>query len=265
MQEVKQREPSIVRRERQDKGRMRWTERDFAALRWIGEQYAVRLDHLQRVLGRQAGEGTQEPGILGIETTRKLVQRWRGAGLVEHAVLERLQPGWVWLTRRGLEQLELEYQGWEPRMQGLRHLYALNHARLWVETHQAGAIWRGERQLRHEGGYVRRTSKAEHRPDAEVEIGAQRVAIEVELSDKVPARLAAILYELARSYAGIWYFCSPKTQALMQRAIAELNPPAIRQKFSVVPLRLEGQRVRRSTVSTTPPPPERPDEAGREG
>lgn len=261
MQEVKQREPSISHKERQDKGRMRWTERDFVALRWIGEQYAVRLDHLQRILGRQASQGTHEPGILGIETTRKLVQRWRAAGLVEHAVLERAQPGWVWLTRRGLEHLELAYQGWEPRMQGLRHLYALNHARLWVETHQAGAIWRGERQLRHEQGYVRRATIAEHRPDAEVEIGVQRVAIEVELSDKVSGRLAAILYGLARSYAGIWYFCPPTTQGVLERAIAELNPPAIRQKFSIVPLRLEGKRSRLPTVSPAPPPPERPDEA----
>ena len=59
----------------------------------------------------------------------------------------------------------------------------------------------------------------EHRQDAEVEIGEQRVAIEVELSDKVLARLAAILYELARTYAGIWYFCSPATRGIMQRAI----------------------------------------------
>jgi hypothetical protein len=75
-----------------------------------------------------------------------------------------------------------------------------------------------------------------HRSDAEVELRGQRVAIEVELSDKVSGRLAAILYELARWYAGIWYFCPPATQGVMQRAIGELNPPTIRQKFSLVPL-----------------------------
>src|SRR5262249_13730156 len=155
------------------------------------------------------------------------------------AVLERSHPSWVWLTRKGLEQLELAYQVWEPKVQGLRHLYALNQARLWVEGHRPTATWRGERQLRHERGYVQTQARPEHRPDAEVEIGGQPVAIEVELSDKVSGRLAAILYELARTYTGIWYFCSPATQALLQRAIAQLNPPAIRQKFSVVPLRLE--------------------------
>ena len=78
---------------------------------------------------------------------------------------------------------------------------------------------------------------------------------------RFPGRLVAILYELARAYAGIWYFCLPATQALMQQAIVELNPPTIHQKFSVVPLRLEGQRVRRPTVSAGPPLPVRPAEA----
>jgi hypothetical protein len=81
-------------------------------------------------------------------------------------------------------------------------------------------------------------------------------------SAKTPQRLPAILYELARTYAGIWYFCTPATQALIQRAIAELNPPTIRQKFSLVPLRLEGQRARRPTVSPAPPPLGAPGRGG---
>ena len=141
MQEGHPEEPSKVYKTRQDKGRMRWTERDVEVLRWIGEQYAVRLDHLQRMLGRQAGQGTLGPGVLGIETVRKLVQRWQRAGLVEYAVLERRQLGWVWLTRKGLEQLELAYQPWAPRQLGLRHLYALNQVRLWISVKQKGANW----------------------------------------------------------------------------------------------------------------------------
>ncbi len=251
MQAIGQKEAVGARKARQDKGRMRWTERDQGALPWIGEQYAIRMDQLQGLLGRWTTEPTQVPGKLGIETVRKLVQRWKQAGLVGSAVLVRNQPGWVWLTRRGLEQVELEYHFWEPKTSGLPHLYAINCARMWVEQREPEARWRSERQLHHEREFTRKQVREVHRPDAEVELRGQRVAIEVELSDKVSGRLTAILYELARTYAGIWYFCAPATQALMQRAIAELNPSAVRQKFSIVPLRLEGQPSRRPTVSPT--------------
>jgi hypothetical protein len=228
------------------------------------EQYAVRLDQLAVKLARWSTMPTQTPGTLGEDTVYRLVKRWKQAGVVETTVLLRQQPAWVWLTREGLEQMDLPYRFWRPKVQGLVHLYAVNKARLWIEQRSPTALWRSERQLAHERGFTRKQAKGPHRPDAEVELEGQRVAIEVELSDKVSGRLAAILYELARTYAGIWYFCSPATQALMQRSIAELNPPALRQKFSVVPLRLEGQRARRPTVSPAPPPLERPDEAGRE-
>ena len=146
MQVIGRKNPTGTRKIRQDKRQMRWTECDLAVLRWIGEQYAIRMDQLQGRLGQLTSEPTQEPDVLGIETTRKLVQRWMGAGLVEHAVLERNQPGWVWLTRRGLEQVGLAYQTWFPKTQGLPHLFALNQVRALVEQREPVATWRSERQ-----------------------------------------------------------------------------------------------------------------------
>ena len=244
------REPRRARKERQDRGRIRRTERDLRTLRWIGEQYAIRVDHLQRVLGRQARQGTQEPATLGSETTRELVQRWKQAGLVESAVLVYTQPGWVWLTQHGPAQVELAYQIWKPKVQGLHHLYAINQVRLWVEEHQPAAIWRGERQLRHERGTVRAPMWQEHRPDAEVELSGQRVAIEVELSEKASGRLTAILYELARTYTGIWYFCSLATKGVLQRALAQLSEPA-RKKFSVIELSYGWEDRKRKEVASS--------------
>ncbi|HLW00046.1 MAG TPA: hypothetical protein VKT82_15360 [Ktedonobacterales bacterium] len=223
---------------------MRWTERDLAALRWIGEQYAIHLDHLAHLLGRSRAAPTKTTGQLGSETVRKLVQRWKQAGLVERAWLVPTESSWVWLTRKGLEQLELDYRFWEPKVQGLPHLAAVNQARLWVEHQQPDAIWHSERQLSLGRPFTRSRTRLEHRPDAEIEMGLHRVAIEVERSAKTPQRLPAILYGLARRYDGVWYFCSPTTQGQLQRAIAELNPPTIRQKFSLVPLSLQPQRVR---------------------
>ncbi len=49
---------SRVRGVRRDAGEIRLTGRDLWALRWIGEQYAVRMDQLGRLLGSQPGGET---------------------------------------------------------------------------------------------------------------------------------------------------------------------------------------------------------------
>lgn len=223
---------------RSDKGRMQWTKRDREALQWIGEQYAIRMDQLAVLLGRSATEPTRAPGILGNETVRKLVHRWKKAGLVDRAILARGEPGWVWLTREGLDQMELEYRLWEPKAQSLPHLFAINQARLLVEVRQPEAEWRSERMLNSGRPFLRSQTRLEHRPDAEVVLGQQVVAIEVERSVKAALRLRTIFYELARTYAGIWYFCPPAIQKPLEQALAQLDP-AVRRKFSLVRLLLE--------------------------
>lgn len=105
MQVIGRKNPTGMRKIRQDKGQMRWTECDLAVLRWIGEQYAIRMDQLQGRLGQLASEPTQEPDVLGIETTRKLVQRWMGAGL---GLVDAKGPG---TGRAGVSDLVSEDPG----------------------------------------------------------------------------------------------------------------------------------------------------------
>lgn len=253
-------QPKIMirtRAPRADKGHPWWTPRDLAVLAWIAEQYGVRRDQLAVLLAREGVVATQTPGRVAESTVKDWVQRWRRAGIVGSTLVFAGQPSWVWVTRLGCEHLELDYRLWEPRARGLPHLYAVNEARLLVEARYPEAEWHSERARRHGQPFVAGQTRVEHQPDAEVQFGERRIAIEVELSSKSKKRQPTILYGLARSYSGIWYFCSPSTQVLIQRAIAELSPPALRQKFTVIPLHLEGEPVRRPTVSPTPPPPAR--------
>ena len=90
---------------------------------------------------------------------------------------------------------------------------------------------------------------------------AQTVAIEVERSAKTPQRLPAILYGLARTYAGVWYFCPTPLLEPMQRALAQLDP-AVRRKFSLVELPQE--RTNAAGQPATPPLPT-DDALGRAG
>ena len=85
------------------------TERDVFALRWIGQQYAVRLDQLQQLLGQRPGHGAVHEGVISESATRDVVTRWRKAGWVCMERLRANQPPWIWLTRKGIHKVDLSY------------------------------------------------------------------------------------------------------------------------------------------------------------
>lgn len=243
------------RKTRRDKGLVRWTERDLVVLRWMAEQYVMGLDQLQVLLGRWSSTN-QNTGSVARTTASNEVTRWQRADAVKRQQILVGQPTCIWLTRAGLALLDVPYQLWTPKPEGLTHLLAINQVRLWVEQKQPEAIWCSERQLRSERPITGGHTSQEHRPDAEVLLGSKTVAIEVERSAKTPQRLPAILYGLARTYDGIWYFCPRPQLAPMQRAMAQLDS-AVRRKFSLVELPQERASAAGRLV-TLPPPTEAP-------
>jgi hypothetical protein len=64
------------RKRRRDAGQMKLMDRDLRALAWIGAQWTVRVDHLQRVLGRSTDNLYSD---LSPAATREVVSRryWR--------------------------------------------------------------------------------------------------------------------------------------------------------------------------------------------
>ena len=110
--------PRIRRRSRQQGRAQRWdarpvlTARDAAALRFVGEQYAVRDDVLAVLLGRLSPAKPQAPGSLGPRTLRQRLGRWQQAGWVERRRL--LGHTWVLPTRTGLRLAGLDFDPVEP-------------------------------------------------------------------------------------------------------------------------------------------------------
>jgi hypothetical protein len=154
------------------------------------------------------------------------------------------EPLWVWLTRQGLDRVDLpySYRNMENSLDALKHLYAINDIRLeWEE----GAIWVSERRLLHEVVRMRGVDLL-HRPDAELFFpDGTSIAMEAELSMKRPEMLAENLMELVRGegylqlkaeygkcearersremeskYSDIWYFGGDqvRSQVLRERA-----------------------------------------------
>ena len=59
------------------------TDRDVAALRWLGQQYAARSDVLRVLLGRLSPGAPQVAGQVAEETLRQILGRWEDRGLVD--------------------------------------------------------------------------------------------------------------------------------------------------------------------------------------
>ena len=215
---------------RSDKGQIRITDRDIKILRWIGEQYVVRLDTLQKLLGRDALQETREEGFVRESAARRVIARWKQERLVETHKFFFNQPIWVWLSGKGLSDVGLDFKYWKPSASTtLNHYHEVNEIRLKTEGQSfANQItWVGERYLRkahhNEAGF--------HIPDAEVIWGERTLAVEVELTQKSVQRVEDIVQLLAHQYAGVWYFVSPQASAIVERTTQGYGKQFLVQKW----------------------------------
>jgi hypothetical protein len=225
-------ETTNIRKTRSDKGRTLITERDRAVLRWVGEMYGVSMDHLQILLGRDAQRETEFPGLVGHGTAKRVVERWKRAGLVHSQKYFYKKPSWVWLTRQGLQQFISPSRYWQPKMTMLDHFYWVNHVRLYIENRRGNeAIWRSERQLK----LARTPGEKKHLVDAEIEIQGSVIGLEVELTPKKIGTTREIMEGLAKEYSTIWYFTNQQTRALITRCVADFSE-SVSRKFRVYDL-----------------------------
>jgi hypothetical protein len=231
----------MARKERRDKGGTLFTDRDDAVLRWVGEQYGIRIDQLRRLLGRSPERATKESGLVGLTTAAGVVGRWKNLGLVQEQKFRFHEPAWIWLTRAGLKHLGLDYAYKELNLVTLEHLYQVNQVRLATEARatQLGdtRIWISERRIRRDTPRpMGKDIRPLHFPDAIVETEQGRVAVEVELTLKKPRDLEAIILMLVDEYPGVWYFYNERTKNGLKHAYAKL-PETMRSKIRLLDLK----------------------------
>jgi hypothetical protein len=218
----------IRRRSRQLGRAQRWdarpvlTARDAAALRFVGEQYAVRDDVLAVLLGRLSPATPQAPGMLGPRTLRQRLARWQQAGWVERCRL--LGHTWVLPTRAGLRLAGLEFDLWEPAESRLAHHHAVALVRLAREPIPGQGGWVCEREL-----WRRRGRASWHMADgalpAPVPAGWQGISeawelVEVELRQKARPRVVAALKTRAPHTARITYYVPAALHAALSAQLA---------------------------------------------
>jgi hypothetical protein len=241
--------------------RTRWdtdagiTERDVAALVWLGQQYAARSDVLRVLLGRLSPGSPRVAGQLSEPTLRQLLSRWEDRGLIAR---DRLL-GYLWVapTAKALRLVGLDVRPWSFVIPQLAHVHAVGVVRLALEPSiPEGGRWVSERELRGES--------TRHVPDGAVELPdrsddtgtglygqdvdplPKRVAVEVELTRKNSARLRE---SWQRPRHGRWlrtvYYAPPEVAAYLDGQLERIRP---KHPIAVRPLpQVPGTTYPRST------------------
>jgi len=183
---------------------------EVAVLSLLSEQGAIPLDQLARFLGADLGEAMALVGGL------------QAAGCLKYRRFLVADYPWFWPSYRGLQFAATGFGAKTPALWGLAHRRAVNEVRLYLRERAPQGRWICERKVK------RIRDPRDHLPDAIFEIGAERHAIEVELSRKSPLEIGQIIAEHSERYDAVIYFCGPKTHASMKRVKAEGCWPTLR-------------------------------------
>lgn len=196
----RQRSGERLRRQRSDYGSFRATERDSELLSLIGEQYAITLPQLARLIRRR------------LHTARALRDRWKRAGWIDSRPLAVDAPSFVWLTGRGRSLAQSPYRTWDANPGLALHIEAVTNVRLLLERELELGEWECERSLAQR--FARDHGSRSHLPDGLLR-SDQRIAVEVELTLKSRVRLQAIIDELSLAYDQVWYFAPERLQPIL--------------------------------------------------
>lgn len=189
---------------------MRCSARDVELLRIVGEQYAVTLPQLARLMDCSS------------HAARWLRSRWERAGWARGRAMLVGEPVFVWLTRRGHGIAGIDYAVWRPNAGMLAHIAAVTDVRLDVLRRHPSADWVSERELHREvagqpGGKQRR------RPDGLVVLDGRDVAVEVGLTLKRRARIESIMRELVARHGSVSYFAAPAPRRTLMQLASEIG------------------------------------------
>ena len=201
------REERRARRRRCDYGSVKASERDLELLGLVGEQYAVTVPQLARLISRRP------------DTARSLRDRWKRAGWINSGQLSTQAPSFVWLTSRGAATSP--FRLWQPNHTLALHIEAVTNVRILLERELRFGEWECEREVARQLAKDHSRGSRGHLPDAALHRNGERIAIEVELTLKSRSRLEEIASELALEYDRVWYFAKPKLIPTLQKVAAE--------------------------------------------
>ncbi len=238
----RQKKKLTERQTRSDKGKPQLTQRDLDILRIIGEQTAYRFDQLQGLLARHPMSHAVDPTFLSETRTTAMIRRWQQLGLADYRKILHDQPGWLWLTAKGIAHLQLPVRFHEPFHGDMEHLYWINETRALVEDSygpEPGFCWESERLIRttqerllaqqkqdqHVDLWLPLEYQCQHRVDGlfRYPVGQEAkeyvTAIEVELSHKAYSTWKKIFVELVKHHHRVQYYVHSTVMTSLAKAV----------------------------------------------
>ncbi len=211
------------KRRRHRRGRLLPQER--ALLTLLGEQRALRLDQVPRYLA--------------------LLGRLRRAGLI-HLHLVGKQPGWIWLTTRGLQTLGIHASGKPPTGSTLPVLHAANTIRLLLTEHDPQACWISKPDLQRVHSPSLESPTAQWRAGSGERITTQ-IVFHLQGTDEQIAAHLQHQFEQATSFGNspstaLWYY-APAEVAQRLRAARALLTETRAKTISIFSYPLVHERV----------------------
>jgi hypothetical protein len=202
------------RKKRKDAGQPRWTDRDYYALQWIGEQGVIRFDQLQRLLALESPEIWYCNAALSSSATRNAINRWEAKRLVNSAHIASKEPKYYWLSNAGFQFVELNLPHYSPRKFDIPYLLACNQVRLHLEilTCRNPQEFGDVQKCRFVSARELRSNHPEqmmHLPSGEYwtqKQGILAVEVVIESIEKAEEHMRAYVQAKVGKYSQVWYF-----------------------------------------------------------
>jgi hypothetical protein len=199
------------RRKRKDAGQPRYEDRDYYALKWIGQQGAIRYDQLRRLLGRESPERHDWNAVLSPSATNNAIDRWEVKRLVNAAHIMPKEPKYSWLSAAGFQFVSLDLPHYSPKRRDMAHLLACNQVRLSIELlnrtdeHEFGnferCTWISQREIQRLD-----PERKMHTPTAQFNTPMRgRLAIEV-ITEQEDVEPIMRVYAQSSAFNEVWYF-----------------------------------------------------------
>lgn len=234
-------------RGRSDAGKIQFSDDDLAMLRWIGEQYVIRLDILAYLQRRSPG------------ASRQWLRRMRRGRMLDFKPILFGETTYAWLKPLGYRAADLPYEYWEPSAGRLRHLRYIGMARILYQEWQPTAIWECERKIRRDVMAFRKDERLRgsvpHLPDGRlVYESGHSISIEVELSRKPANQTLANMLELPEDNwcQSVHYIAAPAAAPVVRAAMARARAHPIAQRCAYYAYAL-GSLDHRGFVPLDPP------------
>ena len=182
---------------------------EFELLRLIAEQGAIPFDQLARFVGCEEGQAAS------------LAKHLTKAGFTDYGRFLYEEPYWIWLSGRGTRLSGTGFHFRRPKVGAMARMRAVNEVRLHIARRAPEARWICGRSV------VREQGLKGFRPNAVVEIGAERHAILVKRRPQLPEREREILETHMARHDAVIAFCESKPRNLLRRLQAEHHWPKL--------------------------------------